>query len=360
MYIYYSIEYQLYTLLFFLVAYFRMNTNTNIKGLGTKFKTVTFFATKYVENLVQSLSYMFKTELGIETRRIIIGKQVTAHDVQVNESRPDELMFILIPHLLVPCVASLPPVGKYALYQLEQLNDKGIGNVQPPISFNALFCRLILQSLVTFDYTQVNLKHYPEACRHKLRVLTPPILPMSHAKGVIKLTPAPKDIDVIFYGTANSRRNIILGMLKEQLQGHGYNITVVSALFGAELLQYIARSKVVLNVHYYANSIFESDRVHTALQFPDVRVVSERATEQDDSTDHLYASHPRVFLCDEIRDYNSCDPELKSVITGQLLAACLLALESFTKDQYQYQDEEKEKEDDNKKINELSKSQIIV
>jgi hypothetical protein len=327
-----------------------MNTN--------KFKTVTFFATKYVENLVQSLSHLLKTELGIETRRIIIGKQVTTQDVQVNESRPDELMFILIPHLLVTGVASLPPAGKYVLYQLEQLNDKGVGNVQPPISFNALFCRLILQSLVTFDYTQVNLKHYPEACRHKLRVLTPPILPMSCTNAN---KPKPKDIDVMFYGTANSRRNIILGILKEQLQCHGYNMTVVSTLFGAELLDYISRSKVVLNVHYYANSIFESDRVHTALRFPDVRIVSERATELDDSTDHLYASHPRVFLCDEIREYNSCDPALKSVITGKLLAACLVALESFTKDQDQDEKKEhKSEDDDNQKINELSKSQIIV
>jgi hypothetical protein len=318
--------------------------------LGSRFKTITFFATKYVENLVHSLSHLFKTELGIETRRIIIGKQVTTHDVQVNLSRPDELMFILIPHLLVTGVASLPPAGKYALYQLEQLNDKGVGNVQPPISFNALFCRLILQSLVTFDYTHVNLKHYPESCRHKLQVLTPPILPMSCMKAN---NPKPKDIDVMFYGTANSRRNIILGILKEQLRSHGYNITVVSALFGAELLDHIARSKVVLNIHYYANSIFESDRVHTALRFPDVRIVSERATEQDETTDHLYVSHPRVFLCDEIRDYNSCDPTLNSTITGKLLTSCLAALESFNCDIDQEQD-------DNREINELSKIQIIV
>jgi hypothetical protein len=91
-----------------------------------------------------------------------------------------------------------------------------------------------------------------------------------------------------------------------------------------------------------------------------VRIVSERATEQDDSTDHLYASHPRVFLCDEIRDYNSCDPALKSVIIGKLLAACLTALESFTRDETEKKEEEAEDENDNQKINDLSKSQIIV
>jgi hypothetical protein len=44
------------------------------------------------------------------------------------------------------------------------------------------------------------------------------------------------------------------------------------------------------------------------------------------------------------------------VITGKLLAACLVALESFTRDE----NEKKEEEEDNQKINELSKSQIIV
>jgi hypothetical protein len=41
------------------------------------------------------------------------------------------------------------------------------------------------------------------------------------------------------------------------------------------------------------------------------------------------------------------------VVTGKLLAACLVAFESFTK-------EDEEEEDDNQKINELSKNQIIV
>jgi hypothetical protein len=87
--------------------------------------------------------------------------------------------------------------------------------------------------------------------------------------------------------------------------------------------------------------------------------VSERASEKDETTDHLYAAHPRVFLCDEICDYNSCDPTINSVITSQLLAACLSALGSFT----QVQDGKKEhdpEQDDNQKINELSRTQISV
>ena len=50
------------------------------------------------------------------------------------------------------------------------------------------------------------------------------------------------------------------------------------------------------------------------------------------------------------------------MITGKLLAACLVALESFTRDQDQAEkkEEETEDEDDNQKINKLSKNQILV
>lgn len=299
------------------------STGTN---LASKFKTVCFFSTKPIENLAHVLSRALYSYTGITTTNIGIGRSLTVHDIQDNISKPDELMFILIPHLLVPSVSSLPPPGKYVIYQLEQLNDKGVGNLQPPVSFNALFCKLILQSVITFDYSNINLKYYPEELRHKLRVLVPPI------DTVIPIKPnGISNIDVLFYGSMNSRRNIILGKLNQNLKMHGYNMTVVHSIFGNDLLKLISKTKVVLNVHFYENSIFENERVHSAIRFSKVRVVSERATEIDDEMDPLYASHPRIFFCDEIRNYNNCD--LTIDVTDNLFKTCLTAIAAWEADQ---------------------------
>jgi hypothetical protein len=295
-----------------------------------KFKTVSFFATKYVSNLVESLSQLFKTNLDIETSRITLNRCLTAYDVQENETKPTELMFILIPHLLVNGVACMPPAGKYVIYQLEQLNDKGAGNLRPNFAFNALFCRLIQDSLVAFDYTPINVGYYPDACKCKVRVLIPPInMTASASVNHVSVTLALERPDVLFYGSLNSRRNIIIGRLMNQLNAHGYSFRVVNGLFGQDLLDLVSRSKVVLNIHFYENSILESDRLHVALQFPNVHIVSERPTIRHETSAHLYEAHPRILFCNEIRDYANCDPSVN--VTGELFETCLKAMASIDK-----------------------------
>lgn len=53
-----------------------------------------------------------------------------------------------------------------------------------------------------------------------------------------------KDIDVLFYGTMNSRRLDTLNKLK-------CNVEIVVNKYGAELWKYIHRSKIILSIHYY-------------------------------------------------------------------------------------------------------------
>lgn len=304
--------------------------------LVTKFKTVTIFSTKHVENLAHAISCTLKSTLGISTTQLVVGRSLNVYDCQTNLSRPDEFLFILIPHMLVSGVSTLPPPGKYVLYQLEQLNDKGAGNAHPPLSFNALFCRLIHNSFITFDYSHVNLKYYPEHLQNKVRVLIPPILTNNVNSVIIKnkKTEDEGSIDVLFYGSSNSRRNIILGKLKTHLARKGYNFTAVTGVFGNDLIDMISKSKVVLNVHFYENSIFENERVHSALRFPRVRVVSERATEKDNIMDKIYESHPHIYFCDEICNYSSIGTGTSTNvdISDGLLKACLIALESWKSD----------------------------
>jgi len=54
-----------------------------------------------------------------------------------------------------------------------------------------------------------------------------------------------KDIDVLFFGTINKRREEILKRIE--------NIYAVDKVFGIELQRLIGRSKIVLSVHHYDN-----------------------------------------------------------------------------------------------------------
>lgn len=74
----------------------------------------------------------------------------------------------------------------------------------------------------------------------------------------------PRDIDVLFIGSINSRRRTIL----MALQLMGINVQVVGTsnpLFFPELSAVLSRTKVLLNVHYYTPGVFESFRCVPAL-----------------------------------------------------------------------------------------------
>ena len=67
----------------------------------------------------------------------------------------------------------------------------------------------------------------------------------------------PEDIDVLFYGTVNARRRTIL----DRLEATGLKVNILCGVFGTERNGWIARSKVVLNVHSHEPGVFEIVRV---------------------------------------------------------------------------------------------------
>ena len=66
-----------------------------------------------------------------------------------------------------------------------------------------------------------------------------------------------EDIDVLFYGTVNARRRTIL----DRLEATGLKVNILCGVFGTERNAWIARSKVVLNVHSHEPGVFEMVRV---------------------------------------------------------------------------------------------------
>ena len=286
-----------------------------------QFKTVHFYTTKYVLNLTRALSQLFLQYFKILTSNITCDEILTPERVLQNRNNPTELLFILIPQVTVTRGDAVPDVNKYFIYQLEQLNDKTCNGTLVKTEFNDLMQSLITNSIATFDYSEINMTYYPVQLQSKVRILPIPVYVCAHNIAPLP-TPStynPYKSDILFYGGINPRREKILKHAIDTLhRAHGYKVMVVNQVFGDELLKYILNTRVVLNLHYYANSILETERIHTALQFNHVKIVSEYPTQRDKLLP-IYDASGRIFFCDEISDNNT--PDL-------VTAACLSALSS--------------------------------
>ncbi len=86
-----------------------------------------------------------------------------------------------------------------------------------------------------------------------------------------------KDIDVLFYGSDNERRVEVLKTVASQ----GLKVAYHRGVYGAARDEHIARAKIVLNVHYYEQSVFEVVRVSYLLANK-VCVVSEGSPDDPD------------------------------------------------------------------------------
>lgn len=84
--------------------------------------------------------------------------------------------------------------------------------------------------------------------------------------------PVTKDIDILFYGSINEHRRIVLDELKKK-----YKVVILNSWDGNVIDNYIMRSKVLLNIHYYyESSMQEQARMIRWIGAP-CRIVSEKS-----------------------------------------------------------------------------------
>lgn len=106
---------------------------------------------------------------------------------------------------------------------------------------------------VTWDYSERNVEAW-RAWVPDARVLH---VPVGYVPELTRIASAAEDIDVLFYGTMNERRERVL----KALEAKGLRVVNAFGRFGAARDALIARARLVLNVHYYDSRIFEMPRV---------------------------------------------------------------------------------------------------
>ncbi len=103
-----------------------------------------------------------------------------------------------------------------------------------------------------WDYSRANADAWV-----RLGVPRPAHLPVGYVPELSRIAPAAEDIDVLFYGSVNERRKAVL----EELARRGARVQAAFGVYGEERDRLIARSRIVLNLHFYDAKVFEVVRV---------------------------------------------------------------------------------------------------
>jgi hypothetical protein len=144
------------------------------------------------------------------------------------------------------------------LYNLEQIEPNSPW-LQPALLD-------ILRQYPVWDYSQSNI----EQLAH-LGITSVQYVPIGYVSQLTRICSTEEDIDVLLYGSLNERRWHII----QSLKAHGVKAEAVFGVYGNERDKLIARSKIVLNIHFYEAKVFEVVRVSYLLANQRF-VVSER------------------------------------------------------------------------------------
>jgi hypothetical protein len=176
----------------------------------------------------------------------------------------DRRAIILGAHLAPRAGLALPPGS--ILYNLEQIDGASAWLTPALID--------LYRRHPVWDYSATN------ADRLVARAVPrPQVVPLGYVPELqrVPASPGGEDIDVLFYGSMNPRRQRVLDDLKRA----GVRAQAVFGVYGAARDALIARSKLIINIHYYEAKVFEVVRVSYLLANRKV-VVSERGADRQE------------------------------------------------------------------------------
>lgn len=131
------------------------------------------------------------------------------------------------------------------IFNTEQI---GVG----PSRWNERILKLA-QNFTTWDYSSDNILIF-----QNLGIPSPKLFTFGIHPRLFRINNIKKDIDVLFYGVINESRLLALNKIRDT----GVKLVKISGKFGKERDEYIARSKLVLNLHQHSTKILEIVRLH--------------------------------------------------------------------------------------------------
>jgi glycosyltransferase involved in cell wall biosynthesis len=140
---------------------------------------------------------------------------------------------------------------------------------------------------------EISMKHYntmysEQIPRNKIYYCP---LPFYHSDQIMETNlVVAKDLDCVFIGSKNARRNHILSYLQQELEKRNITLHIYYGIFGDEKINILKRAKYILNIHYYDNASLETHRINEALHYNCITLSEDVVDESDDSTKNAYAN----------------------------------------------------------------------
>lgn len=175
---------------------------------------------------------------------------------------------------------------QYVVFQMESLSDRD-GFVRG----NSNYLNLLKQASGVWDYNEANRDYLGQhGCKNVAHI---PIGYSTVLERIRHSHVSEKDIDVLFCGAMNERRRKVVQALRDS----GMKVEAPFGVYGQARDQWIARAKIVLNLHQFETTQLETVRVS-------------------------YLLNNRCFVISESSDSNPYDDGVVFASYGDLVDCC--------------------------------------
>jgi hypothetical protein len=157
-------------------------------------------------------------------------------------------VIILGAHLLHP--DDMLYLDKPVIWNLEQMPDENDARRNEPLAVT--YYEILCRAGEVWDYSYVNIENLKKVG------IEAKLFEIGYMPCLTRIENVPEpDIDVLFVGSMNDRRHAIL----KQLTDNGVKVVHAFDCYGVRRDTLIARTKIILNLHFYPQNIFEVVRV---------------------------------------------------------------------------------------------------
>lgn len=230
--------------------------------------------------LVQPPDYLHWQAYREIAETVLYGLRECGLEAQI-QTRTDRLtdQVIVIGGHVISSEAARQLPARSIIYNCEHHNSSWITGETPQYLS-------LLQTYPVWDYSHQNAVSLSGLLGKDVRYVM-----LGYTPDLTRIEPAlDQDIDVLFYGSINARRQDVL----DRLRAEGLKVHQAFGVYGKERDDLIARSKLVLNVHYYEPGVFEIVRVSFLLANRKA-VVSEASHDEAIEPDLAHAVHQCAY-----------------------------------------------------------------